>query len=246
MAPSLVPRFCIAVLFITVLLCAGEPWTQKPYTQWTPEEIDRVLRKSPWAREVTHVTFRTRERIDPTSVGAHNPGQATTVYTDAGPVVIRDPDVPVAPTVSTDSVRSSWGRSLVLWYSSVTIREAVVRLNLLRGSITEDQAKRLMSWKPKHHALMVSGEAALVLRGISDAQIMNSVSLWLKRTRQRIAPVLMQRGDSEILLYFPRELEGKPLISPEEDKAEFQCKAGIQFKVTFDLRKMARQGQPDL
>ena len=34
-------------------LFAGEFWDKKDPSQWTPDEKDKMLTKSPWAREVT-------------------------------------------------------------------------------------------------------------------------------------------------------------------------------------------------
>src|SRR5579872_1697085 len=36
-----------------VLLFAAEPWKNKDYTQWTDDEINKVLTDSPWAKELT-------------------------------------------------------------------------------------------------------------------------------------------------------------------------------------------------
>ena len=36
-----------------VILFAAEPWKNKDYTQWTDDEINKVLTDSPWAKEMT-------------------------------------------------------------------------------------------------------------------------------------------------------------------------------------------------
>ena len=36
-----------------MVLFAAEPWKNKDYTQWTDDEINKVLTDSPWAKEMT-------------------------------------------------------------------------------------------------------------------------------------------------------------------------------------------------
>src|SRR5262245_36251994 len=39
-------------VLLGLLASAGDFWNRKPPEQWTPEEIDRLLTKSPWAKQV--------------------------------------------------------------------------------------------------------------------------------------------------------------------------------------------------
>ena len=48
-------------------------------------------------------------------------------------------------------------------------------------------------------------------------------------------------------LYFPREVDSRPVIEPDEKKVRFYCKAGnLETTKDFDLRKMVHDGKPDL
>ncbi len=50
-----------------------------------------------------------------------------------------------------------------------------------------------------------------------------------------------------IELRFPRQVDGKPTIEPTDQQAVLRCAIGEDvFRVKFDLRKMVRDGKPDL
>jgi len=42
----------LLVLLGSGVLWAGDPWKEKPYTEWTKKEVGKVLVKSPWAKQV--------------------------------------------------------------------------------------------------------------------------------------------------------------------------------------------------
>ncbi|HWQ03015.1 MAG TPA: hypothetical protein VNL38_00915, partial [Candidatus Nitrosotenuis sp.] len=49
----------VAAFLFAALAAAQEPWKSRPYTEWTAEDVRRVLDDSPWARVVTvDVTWR--------------------------------------------------------------------------------------------------------------------------------------------------------------------------------------------
>src|SRR5271155_3249580 len=52
----------IAGAACAVVLLAAEPWKTKEYTQWTDEEISKVLSDSPWAKEKTVSPQQTMQR----------------------------------------------------------------------------------------------------------------------------------------------------------------------------------------
>ena len=80
-----------------------------------------------------------------------------------------------------------------------------------------------------------------------------SVDIIMLETPRKITPVpfeLKSYGSSLIpwvaRFVFPRELDGVPTIGPDERKVEFKWEAPKKsIKVTFDLIKMTRDGQPD-
>lgn len=40
----------LVILLVPALLSAGNPWTDKPFTEWTAEEVATITRNSPWAK----------------------------------------------------------------------------------------------------------------------------------------------------------------------------------------------------
>ena len=44
----------IAMMFaVAISLFAEDFWREKPYTQWSPKEVDQILKDSPWAAEIS-------------------------------------------------------------------------------------------------------------------------------------------------------------------------------------------------
>ena len=54
----------IAGAACAVVLLAAEPWKTKEYTQWTDEEISKVLSDSPWAKEKTDHSDVAADTVD--------------------------------------------------------------------------------------------------------------------------------------------------------------------------------------
>jgi len=38
------------IMLVATLLAAGDPWTNKPFTEWTAEEVAAINKNSPWAK----------------------------------------------------------------------------------------------------------------------------------------------------------------------------------------------------
>ncbi|MEE9234132.1 MAG: hypothetical protein V3U28_01665, partial [Candidatus Acidoferrales bacterium] len=71
-----------------------------------------------------------------------------------------------------------------------------------------------------------------------------------RHSKRKISPVRVMSPGAKLTTYFffPRELDGEPVIGPDEKKVKFVWEWGEDKKieVDFDLRKMVRDGQPDL
>jgi hypothetical protein len=86
-----------------------------------------------------------------------------------------------------------------------------------------------------------------------------------RRSKQKVLPVSVNYLANAFELIFPRYLDGKLIFGPNEKKVRFHCKVMLQrtfqgksffqgpnfpqefkFRVDFDLRKMVRDGKPDL
>lgn len=68
-----------------------------------------------------------------------------------------------------------------------------------------------------------------------------------KKSKEKIPPAIIESSGQSLIFYFPRQIEGRPVILPDEKKVRFRTKiGGREVKTDFDLRKMLRDGQLDL
>ena len=95
---------------------------------------------------------------------------------------------------------------------------------------------------------------------LSDDQKRQAALLELKQSKKKIFPkhVEMKFGQTaagsgrvgryvDARFYFPREVDGQPLLGPAEKRVTFRwLLERLPVSGDFDLRKMARDGQPDL
>lgn len=93
-------------LAVQLLLAAGDYWSKKPASQWTPEDVERLLRDSPWAKAVN-------ADFDTGAEGGPSIGRGGVVGPPAGPLRRRE------------SVR-------VVWESAQPVRDTK-RLVIPRG-----------------------------------------------------------------------------------------------------------------
>jgi hypothetical protein len=244
----------IKVILSTVLLVllgigavwAGEPWEDKPYTEWTQKEVEKLLSDSPWAKSVKKRTGPGRYEWD-----SGGPGWIG----DGGPPSQRAGSVPVPET----------SKNVIRWESSLTIRQARARFHEMDSykDMTKEETARLLNTRPQQHVISVRGRYVYDLLDGMEEVTEDSFrkSVYLKLSNQReIQPVgvEVEAGNARVVggraqfsttvwFGFPREKEGSPAIGPNERKVEFHwVTPKKKLKVDFDLRKMQRDGKPDL
>jgi hypothetical protein len=235
-----------------VMLWAGEPWKEKPSTEWTEKEVKKILGDSPWSRPV-------KKNMGPRPAPQRPPSQPVqrrvgTVYDASGrPIPVYEERN--RPLNSPDDLRGAPGvlRQLfvVRWASSSTVREAIVRQRQLLGISDQEKDTALLSQMPTEHVIVVSGMMGGFL-GLTEDILRGKAQLELMPRKKKISPQAVRFvWDTGQLLavefYFPRELEGVGLIGLAGERIRFYCPTTIaDIKVDFDLRKMVRDGKPDL
>ena len=140
----------------------------------------------------------------------------------------------------------------VQWASALTVRQAIVRQKQLQGTYDPDAAARFLDTIPGEHVILVFGPSARLFEWATEEQARQAAHLKLKRAKKSIpaASVRYVQGDVKIVaaeFRFPRVMDGEPAIPADEEEATFVCRVeNIAISVHFDLRKMVRDGKPDL
>ncbi len=248
----------LLVLLGSSVVWAGDPWKEKPWTEWTSKEVTKVLRESPWARRAP--LSRLSTGLDETS--------PTADYSGPG-------DISFGQRARPDRLYMA-----VRWLSSLTLRKAIVRYWQLRKKVTEEGSKQFLSVQSAYYVIGIGGDVEVwsdrsrprdelpvgTLPFSADAesfakQLQQAAYLEFKESKRKVFPVtagVVKEGPlvaaARVLLYFPKESEGEPVPTPRDKKVKFFCPLDIRTSpptrintsVEFDLRKMVRDGKPDL
>lgn len=265
-AIRLLPYLFLSTLFAALpwTLEAGDPWQEKPYTEWTSADCRRILDDSPWARIIgvavpldlppgTDQDSRDRwgagaRQVVDRSTGqvvdrgdAAGAGQPSSTGTGAGG--IRPPPrgpAPGPPVRSGKAEPAFWVR----WTSAATFRQAAARLQQLEGRMTPEQVDKYLAQAPAHHELVVTGSA---LGELDERQVAESCQLRLTPGDSSLVPLAVAKHQAAVIFHFPRHSRDHPTIPPHMKKAELKCKwKGGDVDVDFDLAKMQVRGIPDL
>ena len=141
-----------------------------------------------------------------------------------------------------------------LWFEDMhrSADELVARGAQLAGQEKPQESAALLAVTPPYHILTIAGPNLSGFEEGKEEGTKAATYLELRPSRKRVSPEAVQffrQGErlAQVIVFFPREVEGTPVIPASEGKAEFHSRAGkSEIKASFDLRKMVRDGQPDL
>lgn len=288
----------VAISLLAVCLAwAGDPWKEKSPAEWTQKDVQKILLKSPWVKNILV------GRIRPSGSGAFDKPVNTAGLTKGqaeNEAVLREAQGTMIPRPVTEGlaeapppnarrgpVQPSRARSrlTVRWFSSRTVREGLIRnwqlqlaglpqpeqageilqrenpqaandpknverltrtvrqkRSILQQNIEQMQA-RLARPSPYYeivvNPIVVSESSRRTLREVSYLQP--------KKSKAKIPAARIEVSGQSVIFYFPREMDGRPIIGTEEKKIRFFTKFGSRaVKTDFNLKKMVRDGAPDL
>jgi hypothetical protein len=236
---------CFYITFILLLvanaMASEELWDRKSPAEWTAKDCARILESSPWVRRDASVLpmlplqGQSKEAVE--SSGGEGRGKRSPV----------------------DSGERYAGRPNMLylrWHSAHIVRQAIVRGLQLRGAIQEAQAQQFLDSPAMQKSLVLSVSADTprpllsLTRGMEES--IRSNSYLEKKNKQRVSvekvvPMDPQKGAVDLLLVFPRETDGKPTLSLEDEEVEVVFVVGEKrIRQRFRLDKMTVAGKLDL
>jgi len=231
----------LLLLLATALsLSAGDPWKQKPYTTWTFQEVDKILNDSPWARpmQTAYEERKPEIAIDTRSERRQEVSGTRVTTTQVDVPVVRN-TVRVYTTMVTHAV--------VEWGSAVTARQARLREQQILAGEDPPAPDGAAAPPLDYHLVYVRGNCLPM--SVPPHDLLKLAYLETKRSKKRIFPMQVERSRTQLGFFFDRQRGGEPTIPLDEEKVRFflpapePCPA---FNVEFDLRKMMRDGKPDL
>ena len=240
---KLVPGLLFAVMFSALLLWAGDPWKEKPYTEWGEKDIEKVLGNSPWARKV---------RLPRTSAAGGVPRSGDPRAEGAGSGSVgssRDGGIASRTTSGRSNAKPFY---VVQWASSLTVRRALVRQQQMQREIDPQEIERFLSQQMQHHELVVTGAGMRGFQGLDEDAILAATHLEARSSKKKVSPEkveLILRGERimGVRYFFPREVDGESLIGAEERRVRFSFKTKkASIRADFDLRKMVVEDGRDI
>jgi len=230
-------------LFATFAVYASDAWKDKDFEKWDQKDIDKILKDSPWSKQIQYGGGATGGMdapfTQPASESAH-------------------PDINNGGRLSASAgTQGSAGMGaatnfFVRWYSSRTVREAMARQREMKGTPAEE-ARKGLSTEMETFEIVVQSTNLNAFSKEGEASLKEHSYLMLKSSKDKIAPsrVIVQKGQDErpvaVVYDFPRKsASGEPTIAATEKSVEFFTKAGATpLTVSFDVSKMADKKGPD-
>lgn len=236
-------RSLFVLLLGAAVLWAGDPWKEKPFTEWSQKETAKVIRNSPWARSVSILSAE----------GSLQGPARTSVPQEGDDRMARLGSLGGSGGGGSRPGRSG-GRTrfIVQWALALTVRQALVRRQQLRGTVEEEQAHQFLARRPEQYVIIVLGPNMGPFQELGEDKVRQSAYLQPRHSKKKILPErvrFIRRGTrlAAVEFYFPRRVEEGPVIDPGEKKVRFYCTSSSSALSTdFNLRKMTRKGEPDL
>jgi hypothetical protein len=238
----------LVLLIAAALYAGGDPWKTKPYTQWDEKDVAEVLQSSPWVK------------VDLSGPGAL---QTSSPIPDSGPAVGGGGGMPNRPNPSTPNTPTQIGGSQggpldsapatysVFWWSSRTIREAFARRAVLKGSMTQENADKIVASNPDSYQILVNTANMTSYEAGGEDAFKDAALIELKKEKKKIsaASVAFQKASGKVvgvIFSFPKkDANGEALIPPDEKQIEFSFRvSGGWLRTSFNLKQMTdMQGQ---
>jgi hypothetical protein len=231
----------LAGLLVAGVVLGEDFWVKKEYTQWTEEEVKKVMTNSPWAKDIT-------VSAPPGTLGAGQRGPGSSgvdVQSGAGGGRGRggrtrggDAEDAGPPAVFLTLNMS--------WRSALPLRKAIVKSRV--GSATEvpAEAQQLLSKEQEEYIVVVSGVPARIARQIQDSTILNRSTLKAGKkvpVTPKAVDFQTRTQSVDVLFIFPKT----DPITLEDREVEVDLKLGtMEAKRKFNLKDMVYNGKLEL
>jgi hypothetical protein len=251
------------VIFLVIAglaYASSQVWIEKPYQQWDEKDVQEILMHSPWIKQTTVMSSWGKTPLaennsapspqgmpsgHPGSMGG-NPGQSGQQPPPGG----QQPGMGQQPSAEGQDVTY-----IIRWNSAQTIRDALARQAILSGRASQTQVEQYVDQQPATYQIFVGGMDMTPFATESNDSLKGKVSLETKPGKQKVAPTAVEILKSQdgkqiqgILFSFAKQgPDGKPLITPNDKQAHFECKTKLaSLSTTFDLRKMVGKNGQEL
>jgi hypothetical protein len=236
--------FWLAGLLVAGVALGEDFWVKKEYTQWTEEEVRKVMTNSPWAKDVT-------VSAPPGTVGGGVRGpQNSGIDVEGSGGGGRGRGGRGGRGGDADGGGGGGGEALLTlnmsWRSALPLRKAIVKSRIGGSTEVPAEAQQLLVKEQEEYVIVVSGVPARVARQIQDPARLNRSTL---KAGKR-APVTPKAVDFQtrtqtvdVFFIFPKT----EAITLEDKEVELDLKLGaMEAKRKFNLKDMVYNGKLEL
>jgi hypothetical protein len=251
-----------AAILAAVCWAGGDPWKDKPYTQWDDKDVQHVLSSSPWMRSVAVVAAWQPATYDLPGDNPHPAAPQQTAPSAGGTSGMGGqgksaPGGSSAPSSSPDiSPSTPQAEFAIYWMSSRTIREALGRRQILHAGRDPAEVEKFVNEPMDEYEIVVQGRDMAPFVNNDEKFFQSNAYLEIKKSKEKISPshVTFERGANGgkgvtvATFFFPKKTSaGESVIAPDEKSVQFTVSLGKStLKADFDPRKMDDQKGPDL
>jgi len=240
------------LLALPAVARADDFWKHKPPAQWSASEALKLVRRSPWAR-LEVVVFGHSEAEAAFSIPTGTQHCDPDAIDQNGNCMQKGRiEAPVDSSRQTDAAPliKPWAGILVRWESAAPVARAFARLE----ELGEGPAAAFQAPTPRLPAdrYVITVKVEKADRNIFEPFAVTPAGkpvlvATLKTRRGIVAPLEVQftgaGANSSVHFFFPRTLDGAPLLGPGRDWAEFTLLAAsfaVHSKFTLDPESLSQ------
>ena len=246
-------RYRMALLSFAALLVAGvtfgeDFWVKKDYTQWSDEEVKKIMTSSPWAKDVLVSApagalgggGRRGGGATPSGIDVENAGGgARGGRGGRGGGRGGDAEGDSAPSEVQFSLNVSWR-------SALPLRKAVVKSRAGASAAVPPELQQMLAQEQQEYVIVVSGVPARMARAIQESERTKESNLKIGK-KAPLAPknieLQTRQQTVDVFLAFPKN---EP-ITLDDKEVELDLKLGVmQAKKKFSLKDMVYNGKLEL
>ena len=225
--------YLLLIPLVFTFVVAGKVWEDKPYTQWSQKETASFLQRSPWSQEQVLRDSRQslslpREGSGTIGLGGGSAGSQTTSRA-----------------------------YMISFLSARPMLMGLARWAVLNGTLDAEAAGEFVTANQSKDQIIVSvtvppGQDFSDLRDADIDYLQETTFLHLKKSKRKIALTQYigpsKSRSNEGLFYFPRQENGRDLITLAEGEVRFECRLNPQTKLSrkFKLKNLVFDGQLEI
>lgn len=260
MRSKICPPIVLTLLITVALPLSAQFWTKKPYTEWKANEVQKLLRDSPWAQHKIFGQIQIRSLTE-APVSAGPPSNDPLAGPPAGPT---QPPIPVGRESNPQVTYTAQ-----LW-SAAPIRQAYVRQAQLAAGYDNLPPEKKKEFDEKYAQILNAEYSDVVIvRVFYNTNVQDydrelaaywqnqgpaqKNQIFLSGGRGQVNPdqVIVPAGAArEIQLVFPRMVNNEPILSSKDKKLSLEFYSpqigalpAERVFMEFDVKKMMVDGK---